>query len=1322
MMWRLFIFIKLALGQQAPSAPAAFDRLGDGNCMTSAMLPVRGRSRRDMEHGECRGVCDTDNCIGYSYSPCERICTLHGEPELFRGLPLPERWSTLNGGGLIARTDLKCGTSCYVRKTACPGGTLRSAGAFMNYESLTYGLMRTLTCPFPHKGSVTILCTSTGINVEDGRCLRPCDEGFVSDDYFVVKYPPTRHGEYGYGNCTGDTLGNMTIFCSDGAATWVLGQCGINCPAGSLRSGSAVIFFPVLLHEERHTMKCPSGWVGNVGLECINEDTSLISGGCKQHCSAGMVNVTVNTQPAPAISGYLTHEAMQHGRGARRPCVSDDDMLVGELVLFCNDGNVTPDYSLTSPCRRHCAPGYIGQGMRGVSYGKIPHGQNRTLQCNPGYDGYILINCNDGEIVQLAGACYMDCIANTITSNTITLPHIEMKHGENTTVECPIETHRGNITVVCDDGLARMVEGFCGLNCSAGEFPSNGAVVQYPGIPHGFDVNVSCPPPWGDEIRFTCFMGTTKGEGRCGRQCIGGRLENNGASVFYGNLNHSEVGNFTCETLFQSELTFSGQLQLTCIDGGVVSIGQCFPDCSRGEITDQISLAKIIVPKLKASESIYTNCEPSEAYGMVTVSCLEGFQQVTSGTCGDPCPAGPFSSLYTRHTPIDLPEVYHMKGRWEDCPMGLSGRVYIHCENRVLRVQEGQCGERCPAQQIVMAGGSFNSPVMDHAETVLQPCLEPYSSYINLTCHFGELSVTSNCQLGCFAGSFTLPNGAEVSHPDLVSQDTYSPACPPGYVGQVTVICVNGTMERHDGACNGHCLAGRYRGDTGYVVNHEEILYNETSLVSCPIGYFGSLVLRCLGSPIIESGECMRNCQSGATLVREGIVMNNQDMDHNTLSNEMKCPRGYAGSIRLQCFDSLVTVHSGQCFMHCGGGQVQGAQYQGLNHEDYDSIICPEVGEIRIRCFDGATEVIDGQCLYGCSPGSVPDSNGVPLQYPDFPHDTRVNGTCSQDGVGQVELYCNNTVVTVVSTSQTCERHCPPQFTASADGSNISTPYIEHLQTSSVACPDNLAGTLGLRCQDFQTSIFDGICGDMNCRAGEVTSNGATLAHPAINDQRRAGPGSCGEGYLGEPVFECKNGITSVLAVNLIRQPRLPGIDNVSEVGSGYNFSEDDRFILCGCCLPPPPLPDVAALQGLDAWVVIYWAAGVGGVGMLIALAAGYWIFKKHPVKKVSQVTPEDDFKLNNNVVLPEDQLALPDAGTSSQMATDYGNNHYQLAIKDPPATEALKDARDGRRSTTQSMGSTVRTEVTQSAQEAKAMPQMLKPRREGVNKDWQYW
>jgi hypothetical protein len=37
----------------------------------------------------------------------------------------------------------------------------------------------------------------------------------------------------------------------------------------------------------------------------------------------------------------------------------------------------------------------------------------------------------------------MDCVLGTITSNTITLPHPAMKHGDNTTVECPIETDRG---------------------------------------------------------------------------------------------------------------------------------------------------------------------------------------------------------------------------------------------------------------------------------------------------------------------------------------------------------------------------------------------------------------------------------------------------------------------------------------------------------------------------------------------------------------------------------------------------------------------------------------------------------------------------------------------------------------------------------------------------------------------------------------------------------------------------------------------------------------------------------------------------------------
>ena len=64
---------------------------------------------------------------------------------------------------------------------------------------------------------------------------------------------------------------------------------------------------------------------------------------------------------------------------------------------------------------------------------------------------------------------------------------------------------------------------------------------------------------------------------------------------------------------------------------------------------------------------------------------------------------------------------------------------------------------------------------------------------------------------------------------------------------------------------------------------------------------------------------------------------------------------------------------------------------------------------------------------------------------------------------------CSNVFVFGISIffSRITRNHssCCPAF-RSDDGSNISTPYIQHLQTASVACPNDLAGTLGLRCQD----------------------------------------------------------------------------------------------------------------------------------------------------------------------------------------------------------------------------------------------------------------
>ena len=193
---------------------------------------------------------------------------------------------------------------------------------------------------------------------------------------------------------------------------------------------------------------------------------------------------------------------------------------------------------------------------------------------------------------------------------------------------------------------------------------------------------------------------------------------------------------------------------------------------------------------------------------------------------------------------------------------------------------------------------------------------------------------------------------------------------------------VNGTMERHTGACNSHCDAGRFQGPTDYaprseriqmscrtqMVNHDRLLVRISlhrkekkslggrgsftmTLAWCHVhsaaghgletatasGFFGTLRLRCLGQVVIDEGECKRNCDAGVTLVREGLMMSYEALEHNAFSTEKPCPANqqYVGSIRFKCVDSLVSLHSGVCFKHCGNGQIQGATFNNLQHDSW---------------------------------------------------------------------------------------------------------------------------------------------------------------------------------------------------------------------------------------------------------------------------------------------------------------------------------------------------------------------------------------------------
>eukprot|EP00931_Biecheleriopsis_adriatica_P115458 TRINITY_DN91243_c0_g1_i1.p1 TRINITY_DN91243_c0_g1~~TRINITY_DN91243_c0_g1_i1.p1 ORF type:complete len:1344 (+),score=210.68 TRINITY_DN91243_c0_g1_i1:99-4130(+) len=1318
---------------------ASFQRMGDGNCMTVHMMPLRGLSRMDLTHGQCRALCNTAVCLGYTYSPCERVCSLHGEPETFPPLPEPDSWGVMNGGGLIAQTDNACGSACFVRKANCDGGTMESAGAFLDYPSLQFGAKRTLDCPFPHKGAVQVACTPVGIVVESGRCLRPCESGLVRDDLFEVQYPPTLHGEYGVGRCPPGTLGNMTIMCSDGEATHELGRCGTNCPSGSLKSGSASVQYTSLKHEEQTSLKCPRGWVGSVQVECVNAIVFAIDGYCNRHCDEGQVNTTSSGFDAPTVVGWASHGELLHDNDVDGPCNSTSDMLTGSLVLRCDDGNVSADYS-QGFCMRHCFPGTIGEGLRTVSHDIIPHGGNITVPCNPGFDGFFVLTCDDGLVIHSGGFCYMNCVAGTITSNAVTLPHGFITHGDNVTVECPRATHTGNITVECDDGYAKMVEGYCGLNCTGGAIPSNGALLVHPSLQHLEIKNFSCPLPHGSALEVRCYDGSIRYQGRCGRHCVGGSVTQNGAIVVYPDLGHGEVRSFPCGTLFAGALSFTGSLTVSCFDSAVTALGACFPDCSPAVIRN--NGAKISTPFIPSDKFTTLTCEPRPAFGTVEVQCKEGFAVVVEGTCGLPCQPGYFSSVLTRYTDVWIEEVWHDTGVWKDCPEDLSGQIYVHCYDGILRVKEGQCGERCPSESLIVYGASFVSPSMDHLEVFQQPCLPPYSSVVNLNCTFGKLKVDSDCQKGCFAGTTVLPGGATVPFPDLQSGKTSEPECPEGYVGKITLECVDGSIEVQEGACNSHCDADRFIGPSGWMVEYLPILHNDTQWQRCPIGFVGNVQLRCdAGVVSIAQGACPRNCLAGSKFVRDGVTMKHKALAHGEMTNDMRCPNAYEGMIRMQCDDSHVSVVSGECLKHCGPGTIQGAQYRNLLHDTEVSVVCPEVGSISIRCWDGGTTILSGACLYGCKKDQIPDVHGVPIAFSNFPHGTKVNGTCTDLGVGEVELACNDTVVSIIGTgvAARCQRHCPVQTTLSRDGTNVTTPYIPHLQQDAVECPGG-AGILSLRCTDSVVTVFDGVCGDENCKAGTVMSNAAVLEHPIINDGRKDGPGDCGDDFIGRPTFICRNGTTAVLDVSIIRQPLIPGIDNESHIGPEYDFEDIDRFLLCGCCKGVDK-PDVAPVLGTDTMPIVYWAAAVGGAGLLIALGSGLWIHKmRTPKPKLSQVAPKPEDVAKGAPISPqpiEDNPKLAIGDTEAEKARlalkdatqPDGNN--ALAIQDArqPAGQdtalALQEfMQQGRAPSTANTERPMRSAGnTNSARNTRTQnPQILKPVRDGSSQKWQYW
>jgi hypothetical protein len=832
-----------------------------------------------------------------------------------------------------------------------------------------------------------------------------------------------------------------------------------------------------------------------------------------------------------------------------------------------------------------------------------------------------------------------------------------------------------------------ITDGYCGIDCPAGSVDSNGATVDHPAISHGTEIEIQCEYPFGDSIVIKCYDSQLLVTGQCGQNCIGGTIMENGGKVTFESLAHNEVKNYTCENQYASStdgVSFTSVITFACHNGDLEKTGICWADCPDGSIKD--NGITVLIDAMLYLESRHYDCEPNYKFGTVEVTCDQGTYQVLSGSCGVPCAEAPYASTYTRSKDVLIPEIIHGGTLDYVCPIaeGLSGSFTMSCVNGQRNVISGTCGERCPAQGVNAYGASFVSPLMDHDSAFEQPCVAPFNGSVELNCTFGQLVWTSHCGTGCFAGNYTLPNGAVVFYSTMTGGTFTSLSCPPGYYGDsVTLQCMDGQPELAGGYCHAGCSGGAFETDT-WRLTHGDFYHNSSNVMTCPDGFMGTVTLQCFSGVLtMSTGYCFQECASATFNLKPGVAFVHGTLEHMEVSSNYACPPGYVGSVRLQCLDGEVEVAEGACPAHCPSGAVQGAAFNDMQHLEETSITCPEAGLLNVRCEDRIVTVTGGQCLYGCPAGQI-EVNGTSVGYLEAAHNTSQSGTCTGNSVGSVRVKCFDTNVSLDPLpGERCFDGCSQRMTSTRDGTWFTTPLIGHDQRANVQCPGGKLGVIELHCFDDEVTILSGTCGPENCAAGTVPQlladdTTVQLVHPAFNDGHAAGPGLCPSPYQGEASFTCRNGTVEIDDVTLVVSATIDFLPPPSLSNSTAEVDPDERFLLCACCADPPMLPGVQSLAGFDEKIILVWALSAGSAGLVLAAASGLWLMRPKPKPniKASRVLPDPNAVLALGDIQKPGTMALGDIEKPGMMmlqmspvaALPPANNANTMVLEDDPA------------------------------------------------------
>jgi hypothetical protein len=384
----------------------------------------------------------------------------------------------------------------------------------------------------------------------------------------------------------------------------------------------------------------------------------------------------------------------------------------------------------------------------------------------------------------------------------------------------------------------------------------------------------------------------------------------------------------------------------------------------------------------------------------------------------------------------------------------------------------------------------------------------------------------------CVAGHFD-NNGAMVANVFMESHgDFQTYTCPgqngdfTGFVGTVTVQCVDGDFAVQSGGCDANCAAGHIMSNGAQLAN-DFMLSGTGSTGTCQDGYYASP----------NAAGVSISCNDGVVSIADGESC--QDVKECDMAQYAgQCDANATcvntpGSWHCECNENYVSVGTGapgtQCAWHCPAGSIPAGKttlnYGAMNSGDTIVKGCGAgfTGEVTIECTPntGRGFIIAGECLKNCEGGDFV-SNTVPLSYGAMVSGHSQADACHGNYTGLVTFTCTDGVI---SDDGRCEENCSAN-TVLDNGATVKAPPLAHGSHASIACGIGYSGTLKFGCRDG-VSYYESVC-IKNCNGTEYELYGINVAFGEIFSGNHLAV-TCPAGYTGTFTLYCEDDVLTLV-------------------------------------------------------------------------------------------------------------------------------------------------------------------------------------------------